>query len=303
MRITERKGTMARVNLYVPGSLLTRAEQLRDEGQLSQIFREALEAELRRAKWRRREQLDLEATLDLVALRRRLLEDRGNHYRAGYSIGLQHAEQTTYAAMRFYESLEWNPDAVVERLPSGVQAALEQVVQELEQRRIASLEPPADMPRMDRMRFTLHGVQPDPAFTEGLRLEIRQGCVDALRWAWERAMEGVEGDDLPGDAPGADDDVLGMLESASRASAKAVISKYGALAVFLASQPGGVITCPFAQIEATIGEPLPQTALTNRAWWANNPQGHVQASAWLGAGWQVTSVDLNARSVTFRRRE
>jgi hypothetical protein len=298
---TKEGSHMARVNLYVPGALLRRAQRLRDDGQLSLIFRDALEAELRRAQWRRREQADLEAGIDITALRQRFLGDRGTYYRAGYSVGLKHAEQTTYAAMRFYESLEWKPDAVVEHLPAAVQGALTQVMQDVEQRRIASIQVPEGMSKQERFRAAVDGVKPDPAFTEGVRLEIRQGCVDALRWAWERAMDGVEGDELAGDAPGADDDLLEMLESGGRTETQAATSKYGALSVFLATQPGDSATCTFAQIEAILGEALPRTALSNRAWWANNPQGHVQARAWLGAGWQVDSVDFRARSVTFRR--
>jgi hypothetical protein len=293
---------MARVNLYVPGGLLKRAEQLRDEGQLSQLFRDALEAELRRAQWRRRQQTDLEVALDIAALRRRFLEDRGRYYRAGYSIGLEYAEESTYAAMRFYESLEWQRDAVVQHLPTWVQQNLKQVENEQEQGPVISPRVQESMSERQQLKRALERARPHPAFSEGVRLEVWQGCVDALRWAWERAMEGVEGDELPGDAPGADEDITELLDPAARTSAQDAPNKYGALAVFLASQPGDEITCPFTRVENILGDSLPQTALVNRAWWANNPQGHVQARAWLGAGWQVASVDLRARSVTFRRR-
>lgn len=293
---------MARVNLYVPGGLLRRAQRLRDDGQLSLIFRDALEAELRRAQWRRREQADLEAGLDIEALRRRFLEDRGTYYRLAYSVGLRYAEQTSYAAMRFYESLDWDRNAVVEHLPQLVQHELEQLEEEHEPRQFIARKPAGEADKA-YLKQSLENARPHPASREGVRLEIRQGCVDALRWAWERAMDGVEGDELAGDEPGADDDILAMLESGGRTATPAATSKYGALAVFLARQPGDTVTCTFPEIEAILGDGLPQTALTHRAWWANNPQGHVQARAWLGAGWQVDSVDFRAHSVTFRRRE
>jgi len=45
---------------------------------------------------------------------------------------------------------------------------------------------------------------------------------------------------------------------------------------------------------------LPQTALTTRQWWGNDPS-HVQARAWLGAGRTVEAVDLARRRVRFSR--
>ena len=58
----------------------------------------------------------------------------------------------------------------------------------------------------------------------------------------------------------------------------------------------------FTDLEKILGLPLPDSARNYRAWWANEVSGrHVQASAWMGIGWKVESVDLHAESVTFKK--
>jgi hypothetical protein len=61
------------------------------------------------------------------------------------------------------------------------------------------------------------------------------------------------------------------------------------------------LTLSFAAIEALLGERLPVTARTQRAWWSNRSQGAVQATAWMGAGYHVEKIDLTAEQVTFRK--
>jgi hypothetical protein len=72
---------------------------------------------------------------------------------------------------------------------------------------------------------------------------------------------------------------------------------YAALGHYLAGARPPV-TLIFVDIERVIGRPLPASARRHRPWWANDPS-HSQARAWLGAGWRVLSVDLNAGRVTF----
>lgn len=50
------------------------------------------------------------------------------------------------------------------------------------------------------------------------------------------------------------------------------------------------INLSFQMIEKIIGEKLPSSAYKFRAWWANG--GHLQANAWLDAGWKVCKVNL-----------
>lgn len=57
----------------------------------------------------------------------------------------------------------------------------------------------------------------------------------------------------------------------------------------------------FDQIERILGFKLPKSARTHQAWWANGKDGrHVQANAWLDAGWRTKDLDLKAGRVTLR---
>jgi hypothetical protein len=58
----------------------------------------------------------------------------------------------------------------------------------------------------------------------------------------------------------------------------------------------------FSEIERCIGHPLPASAHKYRPWFGNNAGSHVQARAWLDAGWEVDSVDLRREIVWFRRK-
>ncbi len=57
----------------------------------------------------------------------------------------------------------------------------------------------------------------------------------------------------------------------------------------------------FAEIERILGAPLPASARKHEAWWSNNPRGHVNAQAWLAAGYRTERVDLRGEAVVFRK--
>jgi len=59
-------------------------------------------------------------------------------------------------------------------------------------------------------------------------------------------------------------------------------------------------TLPFAKIESIIGANLPLSASQDTHWW-NNAPSRVQAQAWMGVGWRVEDVNLDERTVTFKR--
>ena len=62
------------------------------------------------------------------------------------------------------------------------------------------------------------------------------------------------------------------------------------------------VTLRFTDLERILGERLPASAYTYRPWWANESGGrHVQAHAWVQAGWVVDGVDLAGAWVRFRR--
>jgi hypothetical protein len=78
--------------------------------------------------------------------------------------------------------------------------------------------------------------------------------------------------------------------------------KYTLLGHFLKNSANNDLTLSFADIERIINDELPKAANEHRAWWANEVEGnHVEAHAWMGAGWRVEHVDLNRKVVRFVR--
>jgi len=57
----------------------------------------------------------------------------------------------------------------------------------------------------------------------------------------------------------------------------------------------------FVEIERILGAPLPPSARKHAAWWSNSAEGHVNAQAWLAAGFKTEGVDLAAGRIAFRR--
>jgi dephospho-CoA kinase len=79
-----------------------------------------------------------------------------------------------------------------------------------------------------------------------------------------------------------------------------VSPKYEQLARFLARQQKDDLRMTFSQIEKEVNRSLPDSARTQRAWWANTLT-HSQATAWMLTGWKVSSIDLENESVKFER--
>lgn len=61
-------------------------------------------------------------------------------------------------------------------------------------------------------------------------------------------------------------------------------TKYQLLEEALASLGADDVVLSFEDIERIIGEALPPSARSRRQWWANSDDRHVQAQAWLRAG-------------------
>jgi hypothetical protein len=81
------------------------------------------------------------------------------------------------------------------------------------------------------------------------------------------------------------------------------VAKYDSLGRYLSRRSGAEIQMSFAEIERLIGAMLPNGAARPQ-WWANDvePSGrHVQARAWLDAGYDAFLVD-GAERVRFTRR-
>jgi len=74
--------------------------------------------------------------------------------------------------------------------------------------------------------------------------------------------------------------------------------KYDKLRGYLAEQSSSGWRTTFGEIERVLSSELPASARRHQAWWGNDKR-HVQARAWLQAGWKTTDLDLSSEKVTF----
>lgn len=79
------------------------------------------------------------------------------------------------------------------------------------------------------------------------------------------------------------------------------MSKYDPLTQHLKATRADRVTMTFAELEKVLGFPLPPSSRKHRAWWANDPQGHVNAKAWREAGYRAEAVDLEDAKLEFVR--
>lgn len=79
---------------------------------------------------------------------------------------------------------------------------------------------------------------------------------------------------------------------------------YAPLHAWLVGQPSNLdkIHARFEQIEGILGFILPATARKKSQWWENNATRHVQARAWLDAGFHTANLSLSNGTVDFERR-
>jgi len=79
------------------------------------------------------------------------------------------------------------------------------------------------------------------------------------------------------------------------------MSKYQALNRFFKAQATDFLRMTFDEVEKEAGFNLPASARLHQAWWANDRDRHVQAKAWLDAGFETEQVDMKAGALVFRR--
>jgi hypothetical protein len=77
--------------------------------------------------------------------------------------------------------------------------------------------------------------------------------------------------------------------------------KYDPLRMWLSQATDERIRLSFQEIEAVLGFPLPASARRLAQWWANAAGSHVQAVAWMSAGWRACEVDVAGEQVSFER--
>lgn len=78
--------------------------------------------------------------------------------------------------------------------------------------------------------------------------------------------------------------------------------KYEPLAHYLRKSESERVRLTFEEVEAILGAPLPRSARKYPAWWANSAEGHVNAQAWLAAGYRAQEVDLKRQELVFEKQ-
>src|SRR5579863_6570470 len=78
-------------------------------------------------------------------------------------------------------------------------------------------------------------------------------------------------------------------------------SKYAPLQRYLEQAAGSRLRLSFRDVEAILQFALPKSARTYAPWWANVGGSHVQAEAWMDAGWRTCNVDVPGERVSFER--
>jgi hypothetical protein len=79
------------------------------------------------------------------------------------------------------------------------------------------------------------------------------------------------------------------------------MSKYQSLNRFFKAQAVEFLRMTFDEVENEAGFTLPASARLHQAWWANDRARHVQARAWLDAGYESEQVDMKECRLVFRR--
>lgn len=79
--------------------------------------------------------------------------------------------------------------------------------------------------------------------------------------------------------------------------------KYEKLRSYLSAQRQSRIRLTFAEVARRSEVKLPASAYGHAAWWANDSTSHVQARAWLEAGYKTENIDISKQTVEFVRVE
>ena len=80
------------------------------------------------------------------------------------------------------------------------------------------------------------------------------------------------------------------------------MSKYAPLNEFLRSCEAPRVSLDFVRVEQIIGAPLPKSAFSHAAWWANNTEGHSHSRAWIEAGWHTENLSFEKMRIDFIRK-
>ena len=92
------------------------------------------------------------------------------------------------------------------------------------------------------------------------------------------------------------------LNCARRTVVPRTVTKYGGLGGYLKFRGSftNTVKLSFARIDGIIADNLPMEAYKTEGWWDNAPS-HMQARAWLEAGWETSTVNLKEGFVIFKK--
>ena len=95
------------------------------------------------------------------------------------------------------------------------------------------------------------------------------------------------------------------MHSTQHTRQKAAEGKYQGLYSHLSGLQSTEWKTCFNEIESILGFTLPPSARRHRPWWANqrSDDGHSHALAWMAAGWETSEVDMDAETLSFKRRK
>ena len=184
---------MPKMNLYVPDELWEAAQRRKDIT-WSQVFQRAMKEQLGETVRKRRtppmEQPDLDAIVNVEALRERFAAQRAELYRQGYEIGIDYAPQMDFKWMCFFESINWDTRQILAFLVSAddLQDRLKPLGDDLW---VLTDKPPKNA--REKLIDALNSVPGYPLSSNtesyGPVHVIGDGFADALRRVWERAMQ------------------------------------------------------------------------------------------------------------------
>lgn len=78
------------------------------------------------------------------------------------------------------------------------------------------------------------------------------------------------------------------------------MAKYDALREHLRRRQNSPWTASLDELSQLVPGGLPSSAYRWHAWWSNS-RSHIEAHAWLDAGWRTEAVDLVRQRITFVR--
>ena len=91
-------------------------------------------------------------------------------------------------------------------------------------------------------------------------------------------------------------------QSGNAKSLAATSMKYAPLYRHLQRFAGDVWHATFYELETILGFRLPNSARRHQAWWSNT-DSHIQAAAWIAAGWETSGVDVAKERLSFVRSQ